>query len=484
MRLAEAHDFRIVEDDIFRDFEATPSPRLGALDGLQRIIHMASFSKTLSAATRIGYVAADPTTIADLADLKLAMSFGNNELSAQLVHRMLMDGTYRKQVAAMRDRLARVRFQVTKKLLSLGFVPWLSDGPDSGEGLFLWLGLPPDKAGQPRLDVGEPLVQLVGAAGVGALGPGAAGVGATGPGVDGVGAAGPGALRFSRHGDGCDRSARPLNAALHRSFSPVRRHAAGLLPAALRCSALQGALAPLCPRRQRDGDAPPVASRSVVGARFPRHSRLLAGRGVACWLPLRWSACEAEGLGGAYAVLAYVAQEAVETYGWLQPGEMADGLGLAETTPGPLIMVTQFVGFLAAFRAPEPFSPLMAGLVGAALTTWVTFAPCFLWIFACAPWIDHLRHATRLKGGLAAITATVVGVIGNLSVWFALHVLFRRVDMIDVGFARFSAPIWSSFDVVAAGLAALAFFLMFVARWKIVRTLGLCAGAGLLASLL
>ena len=185
-----------------------------------------------------------------------------------------------------------------------------------------------------------------------------------------------------------------------------------------------------------------------------------------------------------YAVLAYMAQAAVQSFGWLQPGEMADGLGLAETTPGPLIMVTQFVGFLAAFRAPEPFSPLMAGLVGAALTTWVTFAPCFLWIFACAPWIDHLRHATRLKGGLAAITATVVGVIGNLSVWFALHVLFRRVDMIDVGFARFSAPIWSSFDVVAAGLAALAFFLMFVARWKIVRTLGLCAGAGLLASLL
>ncbi len=151
LALAQRYDFRIVEDDIFRDFEATPSPRLGALDGLQRVIHMASFSKTLSAATRIGYLAADPATVADLADLKLAMSFGNNELSAQLVHRMLMDGTYRKQVAAMRDRLARVRFQVTKKLLSLGFVPWLGDGPDSGEGLFLWLGLPPDKAGQPRL---------------------------------------------------------------------------------------------------------------------------------------------------------------------------------------------------------------------------------------------------------------------------------------------------------------------------------------------
>lgn len=144
--------------------------------------------------------------------------------------------------------------------------------------------------------------------------------------------------------------------------------------------------------------------------------------------------------GGAYAVLAYMAQEAVQSFGWLQPGEMADGLGLAETTPGPLIMVTQFVGFLAAFRAPEPFTPLLAGLAGAALTTWVTFAPCFLWIFACAPWIDRLRHATRLKGGLAAITATVVGVIGNLSAWFALHVLFRRVDMVDVGLRGFPCP--------------------------------------------
>lgn len=188
--------------------------------------------------------------------------------------------------------------------------------------------------------------------------------------------------------------------------------------------------------------------------------------------------------GGAYAVLAYMAQEAVQSFGWLQPGEMADGLGLAETTPGPLIMVTQFVGFLAAFRAPEPLTPLLAGLAGAVLTTWVTFAPCFLWIFACAPWIDRLRHATRLKGGLAAITATVVGVIGNLSAWFALHVLFRRVELIDVGIARFSVPMWSSFDVVAAGLAAFAFFLMFVMRWNVVLTLALCAGAGLLASLL
>ena len=137
--------------------------------------------------------------------------------------------------------------------------------------------------------------------------------------------------------------------------------------------------------------------------------------------------------GGAYAVLAYMAQEAVQNYAWLSAGEMADGLGLAETTPGPLIMVTQFVGFLAAYRSPEPFTPFVAGLLGAGLTTWVTFAPCFLWIFAFAPWIDRLRHATRLKGGLSALTAAVVGVIANLSVWFALHVLFARVEEHDVG---------------------------------------------------
>jgi DNA-binding transcriptional MocR family regulator len=151
LALAQRYDFRILEDDIFRDFEASPSPRLAALDGLQRVIHMASFSKTLSAATRIGYLTADPTTIADLADLKLAMSFGNNELSAQLVHRLLIDGSYRKHVAAIRDRLARVRFQVAKKLSSFGFADWLGGNADGGEGLFLWLALPENKKGERRI---------------------------------------------------------------------------------------------------------------------------------------------------------------------------------------------------------------------------------------------------------------------------------------------------------------------------------------------
>jgi chromate transporter len=180
--------------------------------------------------------------------------------------------------------------------------------------------------------------------------------------------------------------------------------------------------------------------------------------------------------GGAYAVLAYMAQEAVQGFGWLSAGEMADGLGLAETTPGPLIMVTQFVGFLAAFRAPEPFSPLMAGLIGAALTTWVTFIPCFLWIFTFAPWIERLQNAKRLKGGLAAITAAVVGVIANLTLWFAVHVLFRRVNGV--------IPEWSSFDWAAAGIAGLAALMLFHFKQSVMRTLAVCAGAGLALPLL
>lgn len=187
--------------------------------------------------------------------------------------------------------------------------------------------------------------------------------------------------------------------------------------------------------------------------------------------------------GGAYAVLAYMAQEAVQGFGWLQPGEMADGLGLAETTPGPLIMVTQFVGYLAAFRAPEPFTPFVAGLLGAGLTTWVTFAPCFLWIFALAPWIDRLGNATRLKGGLAAVTAAVVGVIANLTAWFLLHVLFANVAEAQIGPLRLYTPDWLSFDWRAAMLATLACVLVFGAKWSVVRVLGVAALGGLVLGL-
>ena len=133
--------------------------------------------------------------------------------------------------------------------------------------------------------------------------------------------------------------------------------------------------------------------------------------------------------GGAYAVLAYVAQRAVETYAWLTPGEMVDGLALAETTPGPLIMVVQYVAFIAAFRHPGGLSPYAAGVLGSLLTTWVTFVPCFLWIFLGAPYIEALRGNRTLNAALSAITAAVVGVILNLSVWFAVHTIFHTVQM-------------------------------------------------------
>lgn len=187
--------------------------------------------------------------------------------------------------------------------------------------------------------------------------------------------------------------------------------------------------------------------------------------------------------GGAYAVLAYMAQESVQNYGWLSAGEMADGLGLAETTPGPLIMVTQFVGYLAAFRAPAPFSPFVAGLLGAALTTWVTFAPCFLWIFTFAPWIERMENSPRLKGGLAALTAAVVGVIANLTAWFFIHVLFSAVASAEVGPLRLNIPVWSSFDWRAAVLAALAAALLFRLKWNIIRVLAAAAAGGLILGL-
>ena len=186
--------------------------------------------------------------------------------------------------------------------------------------------------------------------------------------------------------------------------------------------------------------------------------------------------------GGAYAVLAYMAQQAVQQFGWLSPGEMADGLGLAETTPGPLIMVTQFVGYLAALRAPAPFSPLTAGLLGAALTTWVTFVPCFIWIFALAPWMERLEHAKRLKGGLAAVTAAVVGVIANLTLWFGLHVLFRAGTAVPIGPWQVQLPDPASLDWRAAVLAALAAVLIFRAKWSVIRVLGVAALGGLVLS--
>ena len=175
--------------------------------------------------------------------------------------------------------------------------------------------------------------------------------------------------------------------------------------------------------------------------------------------------------GGAYAVLAYVAQEAVQHFGWLKPGEMLDGLALAETTPGPLVMVLTYVGFLAAMRNPLGLDPLLAGVIGAALTTWVTFVPCFLWIFLGAPYIEGLRANKSLSGALGAITAAVVGVILNLAIWFGLHVAFGEVGTLTSGPLSMPWPNWSSINVPAILLGGLAMVLVFGLRWGIVRTL-------------
>jgi chromate transporter len=183
--------------------------------------------------------------------------------------------------------------------------------------------------------------------------------------------------------------------------------------------------------------------------------------------------------GGAYAVLAYVAQQAVDRYGWLGHGEMLDGLGLAETTPGPLILVLTFVGFLAAHRQPAPFDPMLAGLLGAAMTTWVTFAPSFLWIFLGAPYVEGLRGNKAAAAALAAITAAVVGVILNLTVWFALKVLFHDHRDVVLGPLRLDVPVPASLDLPALVLAAAAMVATLRFHVGMLTVLGACAAAGL-----
>ena len=180
--------------------------------------------------------------------------------------------------------------------------------------------------------------------------------------------------------------------------------------------------------------------------------------------------------GGAYAVLAYMAQEVVQGYGWLSAGEMIDGLGLAETTLGPLILVTEFVGFLAAFRE-EGGGGLLLSIAGAVVTLWATFAPCFLWIFAGAPYVEHLQHAVRLRAALAAVTAAVVGVILNLSLWFGLRVLFGRFETVDLGMLSLEVPVLQSLDWKAAALSVLAGIALFGFRAGVMVTLIVSAAA-------
>jgi chromate transporter len=184
--------------------------------------------------------------------------------------------------------------------------------------------------------------------------------------------------------------------------------------------------------------------------------------------------------GGAYSVLAYVAQQAVDIYHWLAPGEMVDGLGLAETTPGPLILVLQFVGFAGGFRHPGTLAPLLAGALSSIVTVWVTFVPCFLWIFLGAPHIEALRGNRKLQQSLSAITAAVVGVVANLSLWFALHVWFAEVAERRLGPLRLLHPNPSTIDWTAVALTAVAVLATFRFQLGIPKTLATCAALGLL----
>jgi len=188
--------------------------------------------------------------------------------------------------------------------------------------------------------------------------------------------------------------------------------------------------------------------------------------------------------GGAYSVLAYISQKAVETYGWLQPGEMLDGLGMAETTPGPLIQVVQFVGFMGAFRFAGYLDPVLAGVLASVLVTWVTFVPSFLFIFTGAPYIEQLRGNKSLTTALSGITAAVVGVVLNLGIWFSLHTLFKQMGELNFGALHVPLPEWGSVDWGAVFITVAAMFLYFGIKWDMLKTIGACVVIGLIIKLL
>jgi chromate transporter len=187
--------------------------------------------------------------------------------------------------------------------------------------------------------------------------------------------------------------------------------------------------------------------------------------------------------GGAYAVLAYVAQQAVQVYGWLAPGEMVRGLALAETTPGPLIMVVQFVAFLGAYRAPGELDPWVAAVLASLLVTWVTFVPSFLFVLLGAPYMERLRGNRSLSAALTGITAAVVGVIANLGVYFAVHTLFEETHEVDRFGLAMELPDLTTLRPVALAVAVVAAVLIFRLKWSVLRTLGVCALVGLAAGL-
>jgi chromate transporter len=183
--------------------------------------------------------------------------------------------------------------------------------------------------------------------------------------------------------------------------------------------------------------------------------------------------------GGAYAVLAYAAQEAVQAYHWLRAPEMLSGLGLAETTPGPLILVLQFVGFLAGYRAPGNLTGVTGGIVASVLTLWVTFLPCFTFVFLGAPVVERLQEKRKLSGALSAVTAAVVGVVANLAAWFALHVLFRETHPVQAFGMSFDAPAFGSIDPWASALAVVAGITLFHLKLGVMRTLAICSAASI-----
>jgi chromate transporter len=188
--------------------------------------------------------------------------------------------------------------------------------------------------------------------------------------------------------------------------------------------------------------------------------------------------------GGAYAVLAYIAQAAVDHYGWLEPGEMLDGLGLAESTPGPLILVTEFVGFIGAYRNPAGLEPSLAGILGAVVTVWATFAPCFLWIFLGAPFMEQVRGNQRLNAALSAITAAVVGVVLNLALWFGLYSLFGTVRQKEMAGMVLTIPVLRTLDPFALLLAVVSFVGMWRFRWPLLVVVFASAAAGFLFRML
>jgi chromate transporter len=239
-----------------------------------------------------------------------------------------------------------------------------------------------------------------------------------------------------------------------------------------------GMLAPPAPDRWRQAVIAAVVGLFVWWAPVALAVAVFGLNHVLVDVGLFFSKLAVVSFGGAYALLAYMAQQAVETHHWMTAPEMVDGLGLAETTPGPLILVTQFVGFLAGFRDAAPFSPVIAGILAAAMTTWVTFTPSMLWVFVGAPFVEQLRANKRLSGALAAITAAVVGVILNLTVWFALHVLFGHVTEQRTGWLRWYAFDPLALDLKAAALAIIAGVLAFVLHRGLIEVVVVMAALG------